>query len=69
MNKILLFLAIGFATGMLSCSQQTLEKTDSVISNLYESSRRLWAKSRWCTGWTERSVVAYGRLNSVIEAP
>lgn len=30
MNKILLFLAIGFATGMLSCSQQTLEKTDSL---------------------------------------
>ena len=41
MNKILLFLAIGFATGMLSCSQQTLEKTDSLPQTYTISQERL----------------------------
>ena len=44
MNKILLFLAIGFATGMLSCSQQTLEKTDSLPQTYTISQERLLDK-------------------------
>ena len=31
MNKILLFLAIGFATGMLSCSQTDIGKKQIVF--------------------------------------
>ena len=51
MNKILLFLAIGFATGMLSCSQQTLEKTDSLPQTYTISQERLLDKSK-VAGWT-----------------
>lgn len=50
MNKILLFLAIGFATGMLSCSQQTLEKTDS-LPQTYTISQDIRQNQRWL-GWT-----------------
>lgn len=52
MNKILLFLAIGFATGMLSCSQQTLEKTDSLPQTYTISQERLLDKIKGGLGWT-----------------
>ena len=59
MNKILLFLAIGFATGMLSCSQQTLEKTDSLPQTYTISQERLLDKIKG--GWAGQTIgVAYG---------
>mgnify|MGYP003163135760 CR=1 FL=1 len=58
MNKILLFLAIGFATGMLSCSQQTLEKTDSLPQTYTISQERLLDKIKG--GWAGQTIgVAY----------
>ena len=60
MNKILLFLAIGFATGMLSCSQQTLEKNQIVFLKPYTiSQERLLDKIKG--GWAGQTIgVAYG---------
>ena len=59
MNKILLFLAIGFATGMLSCSQQTLEKTDNLPQTYTISQERLLDKIKG--GWAGQTIgVAYG---------